>query len=170
MRSVFIIGACLSGAVIGRKLAEAGHSVTVADVRDHLGGNYHTRRDDDTQVMLQVYGPHIFNIDDADVSDYMTCFGRFMPYKNRVKITVHGSAFSLPVVLHTINQFFATTMRLVGRDLYEVFFKEYTIKQWGCHPNRLLASILKRLPVRFTYDYHYFHIDFRASWNRAIPK
>ncbi|MCA8883536.1 MAG: UDP-galactopyranose mutase [Rhodobacteraceae bacterium] len=189
-KSILIVGAGLSGAVIGRTLAEAGHRVTIWDARDHPGGNCHTERDAETGVMVHVYGPHIFHTDDEEVWSYITGFGRFMPYKNRVKTTSNGQVFSLPVNLHTINQFFGKTLRpdearafietqadtsitdpqtfedqalrFVGRDLYEAFFKGYTIKQWGCSPTDLPASILKRLPVRFNYDDNYFFHKFQG--------
>ena len=191
-----MVGAGLSGAVIGRHLAEAGHEVTVVDARDHIGGNCHTERDPDTGVMVHVYGPHIFHTDDAEVWDYVNAYQTFLPYKNRVKTTSRDpegdlGVFSLPVNLHTINQFFGCTlrpdearafitteqadtsiadpqtfeeqaMRFVGKDLYEAFFKGYTMKQWGCHPSELPASILKRLPVRFNYDDNYFFHKFQG--------
>ena len=191
-----MVGAGFSGAVIGRHLAEAGHDITVVDRRPHAGGNCHTERDADTGVMVHVYGPHIFHTDDAEVWDYVNSFERFLPYKNRVKSTTRGlsgqqEVFSLPVNLHTINQFFRKTlrpeeahdfivneqadasienpetfeeqaMRFVGKDLYEAFFKGYTIKQWGMHPSELPASILKRLPVRFNYDDNYFFHKFQG--------
>lgn len=189
-KPLLMVGAGLSGAVIGRHLAELGHSVTVVDARDHVGGNCHTQRDADTQVMVHVYGPHIFHTDDSEVWDYVNRFARFMPYRNRVKTTVGGKVYSLPINLHTINQFYATAMRpdearafidaqadssieepqtfeeqvlrLVGADLYEAFFKGYTQKQWGCSPTELPASILKRLPVRFNYDDNYFAHRFQG--------
>lgn len=185
-----MVGAGLSGAVIGRELAEAGHDVTVLDARSHIAGNCHSERDADTGVMVHVYGPHIFHTDDAEVWAYANRFARFIPYQNRVKTTAQGKVFSLPINLHTINQFFNTTMRpeearafiaergdssitdpqtfedqalrFVGRDLYEAFFKGYTMKQWGCHPSELPASILKRLPVRFNYDDNYFSHRFQG--------
>lgn len=188
---LLMVGAGLSGAVIGRHLAEAGYDITVVDARSHIGGNCHTERDADTGVMVHIYGPHIFHTDDAEVWDYVNAFQTFMPYKNRVKTTSRGQVFSLPVNLHTINQFFGQTMRpdeartfiteeqadtsiedpqtfeeqamrFVGRDLYEAFFKGYTMKQWGCHPSELPASILKRLPVRFNYDDNYFFHKFQG--------
>jgi UDP-galactopyranose mutase len=193
---LLMVGAGLSGAVIGRHLAEAGYDITIVDARDHIGGNCHTTRDDQTGVMVHIYGPHIFHTDDAEVWDYVNQFARFMPYKNRVKTTSldpkgQRGVFSLPVNLHTINQFFGKTlrpdeahdyivneqadtsiedpqtfedqaMRFVGRDLYEAFFKGYTIKQWGVHPSELPASILKRLPVRFNYDDNYFFHKFQG--------
>lgn len=186
-----MVGAGLSGAVIGRHLAEAGHKVSVVDSRSHIGGNCHTERDAETGVLVHVYGPHIFHTDDAEVWDYVNSYETFLPYKNRVKTTSRGQVFSLPVNLHTINQFFDRTMRpdeahsfitqeqadtsiedpqtfeeqalrFVGRDLYEAFFKGYTMKQWGCHPSELPASILKRLPVRFNYDDNYFFHKFQG--------
>lgn len=189
--NILLVGAGLSGAVIGRMLTEAGHQVTVVDARDHAGGNCHTERDPDTGVMVHVYGPHIFHTDDEEVWGYVNGFATFLPYKNRVKATTGGAVYSLPVNLHTINQFFGKTMRpdearafivneqadtsiadpqtfeeqamrFVGRDLYEAFFKGYTMKQWGCHPSELPASILKRLPVRFNYDDNYFFHRFQG--------
>ncbi|WLR93133.1 UDP-galactopyranose mutase [Shinella zoogloeoides] len=181
---ILIVGAGLSGAVIGRELALQGHKVEIVDSREHIGGNCHTERDASTGVMVHVYGPHIFHTDDAEVWDYVNGFTTFLPYKNRVKTTSGGKVYSLPVNLHTINQFFGKTfrpdearafieeqadktiadpqtfeeqaLRFVGRDLYEAFFKGYTQKQWGCSPTELPASILKRLPVRFNYDDNYF--------------
>ena len=184
-----IAGAGLSGAVIGRALAEAGHHVVIHDPRPHVAGNCHTERDGATGVLVHRYGPHIFHTDDAGVWDYVNRFTRFLPYKNRVKSTVGGRVYSLPVNLHTINQFFGTALRpeearafiaaraekiadpqnfeeqalaFVGRDLYEAFFKGYTEKQWGCSPTELPASILKRLPLRFNYDDNYFFHRFQG--------
>ncbi len=189
-KKIAIVGAGLSGAVIGRELAQAGHHVEIFDKRDHIAGNCHTERDAETGVMVHVYGPHIFHTDDAEVWDYVNRYQTFMPYKNRVKTTSRDQVFSLPVNLHTINQFFDKTfrpdeakafiedqadksiedpqtfeeqaLRFVGRDLYEAFFKGYTQKQWGCSPKDLPASILKRLPVRFNYDDDYFFHKFQG--------
>ena len=195
-QKLLMVGAGLSGAVIGRHLAEAGHQITILDARDHIGGNCHTERDALTGVNVHVYGPHIFHTDDEEVWDYVNRFEPFMTYKNRVKTTSldpegKRGVFSLPINLHTINQFFGKTlrpeqaqdfivneqadtsiedpqtfeeqaMRFVGKDLYEAFFKGYTIKQWGMHPSELPASILKRLPVRFNYDDNYFFHKFQG--------
>jgi len=183
-KSMMIVGAGLSGAVIGRELALAGHRVEIVDARAHIAGNCHTQRDAETGVMVHVYGPHIFHTDDAEVWNYVNRFQTFMPYENRVKTTSGEHVYSLPVNLHTINQFFGKTfrpdearafidekgdksisepqtfeeqaLRFVGKELYDAFFKGYTEKQWGCSPKDLPASILKRLPVRFNYDDNYF--------------
>jgi len=188
--NLLLVGAGLSGAVIGRHLAQTGHQVTIIDSRSHVGGNCHTERDPETGVMVHVYGPHIFHTDDEEVWDYVNTFSRFMPYKNQVKTTSQGAVYSLPLNLHTINQFYGKTLRpaqaraflqdqgdssitdpqtfedqalrFVGPDLYEAFFKGYTEKQWGCSPRDLPASILKRLPVRFNYDDNYFFHRFQG--------
>lgn len=184
IEKIAIVGAGLSGAVIGRELALAGHEIDVFDTRSHIAGNCHTERDPATGVMVHVYGPHIFHTNDREVWDYVNGFQTFKPYQNRVKTTSGAQVYSLPINLHTINQFFGKTfrpdearafieaqadksiaepktfeeqaLRFVGKDLYEAFFKGYTQKQWGCAPAELPASILKRLPVRFNYDDNYF--------------
>jgi UDP-galactopyranose mutase len=184
-----IAGAGFSGAVIARELAEAGHDISVVDARDHIGGNSHTQRNADG-VMVHVYGPHIFHTQHQNVWDYINRFGVMMPYNHRVKALAKGSAYSLPVNLLTINQFFNKTfspaeaeafvhsiadttittpitfedqaLRFVGRDLYEAFFKGYTKKQWGVDPTELPASILARLPVRFNYEDSYFNHPYQA--------
>ena len=183
-KSILIVGAGFSGATIARTLAEAGLSVDIIDSRDHLAGNCHSARDAETGVMVHIYGPHIFHTDDSEAWDFIRRYGIMMPYTNRVKSTVGGQVYSLPINLHTINQFYGKTLRpaearaflaeqadnsiaepqnfeeqalkYVGRALYEAFFKGYTQKQWGLDPRTLPASILKRLPVRFNYDDNYF--------------
>jgi len=187
---VVIVGAGLSGAVLARALADAGHAVTVTEARAHVAGNCHTARDPATGVLVHVYGPHVFHTDDAGVWDYVTGFDHFLPYHHRVRTTAQGRVYGLPVNLHTINQFFGLSLRpdearafiaartegsaqaadnfeeqalaSVGRDLYEAFFKGYTEKQWGCAPRDLPAAIFQRLPLRFTYDAGYFSHRFQG--------
>jgi UDP-galactopyranose mutase len=180
-----IIGAGFSGAVLGHFLANSGHKIDIFESRSHLGGNCFTERDADTGVLIHKYGPHIFHTDNEEVWNFVTQFTDFVPYVNRVKTTFAEKVYSLPINLHTINQFFGTCLRpdeaealiaskaergggepenfeeqalsMIGLDLYEAFFAGYTIKQWGRHPSELPASILKRLPVRFNYDDNYFN-------------
>lgn len=183
-KRILFVGAGFSCSVVARQLALSGFDATVLDLRSHVAGNCHTERDRSTGVMTHTYGPHIFHTDDHEVWEYVNRFVKFMPYTNRVKSTSQGKVYSLPINLHTINQFFDMTLspdeakdflashsdqttaapqtfeeqalKFVGKDLYEAFFKGYTMKQWGCHPSELPASILKRLPVRFNYDDNYF--------------
>ena len=189
-KSVLIVGAGFSGVVIARELAEKGLKVRIIDQRDHIGGNCYDARDSESQVMVHVYGPHIFHTDNEVVWEYMQRFTKMMPYTNRVKAVYKQRVFSLPINLLTINQFFNVclspdeakafveekgdqsitnpqafeeqALRFVGRELYEAFFKGYTIKQWGMQPSELPASILKRLPVRFNYDDNYFNHRFQG--------
>lgn len=192
-KKIAIVGAGFSGAVIAHAMAQAGHQVAVFDGRDHVAGNCHTQRDAQTDVMVHVYGPHIFHTSNERVWNYVQQFDEFMPFTNRVKAVYSGRVYSLPINLMTINAFFGKTLspaeaasfmaelgdktitdpqtfeeqalRFVGRDLYEAFFKGYTQKQWGLHPSELPASILKRLPVRFNYDDNYY-----ASTYQGMPK
>ncbi len=184
MSRICAVGAGFSGAVIARELAEKGHKVLVVDQRSTIAGNCYSERDAETGIMVHKYGPHIFHTGNEEVWAYVNRFTTMMPYVNRVKTTVRGKVYSLPVNLHTINQFFGTAMRpdearafveskartdiedpqtfeeqalrFVGNELYEAFFKGYTRKQWGVDPDQLPASILKRLPLRFNYDDNYF--------------
>lgn len=190
MKQVAIVGAGFSGAVIARELAETGIRITLYEQRSHLGGNSHSKRDEPGGVMLHVYGPHIFHTDDEKVWNYVNRFGSFMPFTNRVKAIAQGQVYSLPVNLHTINQFFGKSMnpadaesfiaslsvkgeeepttfeaqalRFVGKELYEAFFRGYTRKQWGVEPSELPASVLKRLPLRFNYNDNYFNHRFQG--------
>jgi len=185
-----IVGAGFTGAVLAQELAKAGHTIEVFESRDHIAGNCYSERDKQTGVMLHKYGPHIFHTDNEVVWNYVNQYTEFMPYINRVKTTSQGQVFSLPINLHTINQYFNKTlnpteakafietiadttiedpqsfeeqaMRFVGKGLYEAFFKGYTIKQWGVSPAELPASILKRLPVRFNYDDNYFNHKYQG--------
>jgi UDP-galactopyranose mutase len=184
VKKIGMAGAGLSCAVIARALAERGHAIEVLERRSHVAGNCHTERDAASGVMLHAYGPHIFHTDDDEVWNYVNRWMAFKPFVNRVKAVSGGRVYSLPVNLHTINQFFGKTfspeearefissqgdggtaapqsfeeqaLRFVGRPLYEAFFKGYTLKQWGIDPKLLPASILKRLPVRFDYNDNYF--------------
>jgi len=181
--SVAVVGAGFSGAVLARELAEAGHSIEVFESRDHVAGNCHTRRHE-SGVMVHVYGPHIFHTQHERVWNYVRRFATFKPYRHRVRAMVGEKAFQMPMNLGLINSFFGTTftpaeaeafvatkadatitnptsfedqaLRLVGRELYEAFFAGYTRKQWGVDPKELPASILARLPLRFTDDDSYF--------------
>ena len=185
-----IAGAGFSGAVIARELAESGHTVEVFDTRSHVGGNCHTERDSESDVLVHRYGPHIFHTADERVWEYINRFGEMRPFNHRVRTTVDGKVYLLPINLLTINQLFDKAMgpdearefiaeqsdqsidepanfeeqalKFVGRKIYETFFYGYTKKQWGCEPTQLPASILKRLPVRFNYDDSYYAHPYQA--------
>ena len=179
-----IIGSGFSGAVLANQLASRSScSIDIWDERNHIGGNCHTKRDASTGIMVHEYGPHIFNTDKKEIWDFVNNFTEFRPYVHRVKAMSQGKIYSLPVNLHTINQFFNRSfapseakeylatladrsitnpqnfeeqaLHFIGKELYYAFFYGYTKKQWGCEPTELPASVLKRIPLRFNYDDNY---------------
>lgn len=189
-----IIGAGFSGAVLANRLVNLLEcTVEIWDERTHSGGNCYTKRDEETNIMVHQYGPHIFNTDKKEIWDYVNSFGEFKNYVHRVKALSAGKIYPLPISLFTINQFFnkcftpdearefldsiadksitdpqnfeEQALRFIGEDLYKAFFYGYTKKQWGCEPTALPASILKRIPVRFNYDDNYHTNEFTG-----IPK
>jgi UDP-galactopyranose mutase len=184
-KKYLIVGAGFSGAVLAEQLSKkAGVSVVIIDERNHIGGNCYTETDAETGIMEHQYGPHIFNTDSKDVWDYVSQFCKMMPYTNRVKAVYHGEVYSIPVNLHTINQFFKKSLnpgeaklfieslgdrtieepgnfeeqalKTIGADLYNAFYYHYTNKQWGCDPVNVPLSVLDRLPVRFDYNDNYY--------------
>lgn len=185
-----VVGSGFSGAVVSRTLAENGQLVVVLEERSHVAGNCHTERDEKTNIMVHKYGPHIFHTDNEVVWNYVNKFGNFKDYINRVKTTVDGKVYTLPINLHTINQFFGMCMgpeearlfiynksrkdieipvsfeeqaqKYVGDELYQAFLRGYTLKQWGLEPCNLPSSILKRLPVRFNYNDNYFNHKYQG--------
>lgn len=188
-----IAGSGFSGAVIGNELAKKGHKVIIFDSRSHIGGNCFTERDEESNVMVHKYGPHIFHTSNERVWEYVNNLDKFMPFINRVKSNFKKRIYSLPINLLTINSFFGKdlnpneakkfinsiadksienpktfeeqALKFIGKDLYEAFFKGYTKKQWGMDASELPASILKRLPVRFNYDDNYY-----SSKYQGMPK
>jgi UDP-galactopyranose mutase len=186
---ILVVGAGFSGAVVARELAECGQQVTVIEASDHVAGHAHTQRDDNG-VMEHVYGPHIFNTNDREVWGWVQRFGAFRPFTNRVKAVNARGVFSFPINLHTLCQFFGQqftpetaqafvqsravkfdhepqdfeeqALSMVGAELYEAFFRDYTRKQWGRHPATIPASVLKRLPMRFNFDDNYYNVKYQG--------
>lgn len=183
-QKILIVGAGFSGATVAHLLATSGFYCVVVDERQHVAGNCHTAVDAETGILLHRYGPHIFHTDDDEVWNFVTAHGAFLPYQHRVYTKSDGKIYRLPINLHTINQFFGTSlgpneakhfieqkclsiaeprnfaeqaMSTVGPELYAAFLEGYTHKQWGVTPEELPASILKRLPLRFTFNDNYFH-------------
>ena len=179
-----IIGAGFSGAVLAHELVERMDChIDIWEERPHISGNCHTSRDEETGIMVHHYGPHIFNTDKKEIWEYVNAFTEFRPYVHRVKALYNGKVYSLPINLHTLNQFFNKTftpqtakefletlgdknifepknfeeqaLHFIGKELYHAFFYGYSKKQWGCEPAGLPASVLKRIPVRFNYDDNY---------------
>lgn len=182
MLNYLIVGAGLYGAVCAQQLHEAGKKVAVIDRRDHVAGNVYTRKIEGIDV--HVYGAHIFHANEDTVWRYVQRFAQFNRFTNSPVANYRGELYSLPFNMYTFNQMWGVTtpeqaaaiiaeqrkeihgeprnleeqaIRLVGRDVYEKLVKGYTEKQWGRACTELPAFIIKRLPVRFTFDNNYFN-------------
>lgn len=183
MSRILIVGAGLYGAVCARELHDQGHQVLVIEQRDHLGGNCHTRFVPEAGCHEHVYGAHIFHTDSERIWQYVQRFARFNGYVNRVKAR-HGDAlYSFPINLLTLHQVFGARtpaearaaiardrleiadpanleehcLATIGPTLYRLFIEGYTTKQWQRSPRELPAEIVRRLPVRFSFDDNYFN-------------
>ena len=178
-----IVGAGLFGAVFARAATDAGRRVLVIDRRDHVGGNIYT--EDVEGINVHRYGAHIFHTNDKAVWEYVTRFAEFNRYTNSPVANYKGELYSLPFNMYTFNAMWGVTtpdearakiaeqraaagieepknleeqaISLVGTDIYEKLVRGYTEKQWGRPCDQLPAFIIRRLPVRFTFDNNYFN-------------
>ena len=182
MYDFLIVGAGLYGAVIAQRAKAAGKSVLVIDKRDHIAGNVYT--EDVEGIHVHKYGAHIFHTNNKAVWDYINQFATFNRFTNSPVANYHGELYSLPFNMYTFNKMWGVVtseeaaakieeqrkeitgepqnleeqaISLVGRDVYEKLVKGYTEKQWGRDCKELPAFIIKRLPVRLTFDNNYFN-------------
>ena len=184
-----IVGAGLYGAVFARQAVRAGKRVLVIDRRGHIGGNVYTEKV--KGIHVHVYGAHIFHTNEQRVWEYVNQFARFNRFTNSPVANYKGEIYSLPFNMYTFNRMWGVVtpeqaeavlaqqrrevrgeprnleeqaISLVGRDIYEKLVKGYTEKQWGRDCRELPPFIIRRLPVRLTYDNNYFN----ALW-QGIP-
>ena len=178
-----IVGAGLFGAIFAREATDAGKSVVVIDKRSHIGGNIYTENIEGIQV--HKYGAHIFHTNDKTAWDYINRFTSFNRFTNSPVANYKGEIYSLPFNMYTFNKMWGVitpdearakieeqrktagitepknleeqAISLVGTDIYEKLVKGYTEKQWGRPCTELPSFIIKRLPVRLTYDNNYFN-------------
>ncbi len=178
-----IVGAGLYGAVFAHEAKKAGKSCLVIDKRDHIAGNIYTKEVEGIQV--HEYGAHIFHTSNRDVWDYVNQFAEFNQYINSPVAVYKEELYNLPFNMNTFSKMWnirtpgqakeiiarqiaelhiseprnleEQALSLVGRDVYEKLVKGYTEKQWGRSCRELPAFIIKRLPLRFTYDNNYFN-------------
>ena len=178
-----IVGAGLSGAVFAERAKRKGKKVLVIDRRPHIAGNIYTEKCEGINV--HKYGAHIFHTNNKEVWHYVNQFAEFNRFTNSPIANYKGEIYSLPFNMYTFNKMWGVTtadeaeakieeqkakagisnpqnleeqaISLVGTDIYEKLVKGYTEKQWGRPCNELPAFIIKRLPVRFTYDNNYFN-------------
>ncbi len=183
MYDYLIIGSGLYGAVFARQAADAGKKVLVIDKRDHIAGNVYTEKVEGIDV--HKYGAHIFHTSNKEVWDYVNRFATFNRFTNSPVANYKGQLYSLPFNMYTFNKMWGVVtpdeaaakiaeqkaaagitepknleeqaISLVGTDIYEKLIKGYTQKQWGRPCTELPSFIIKRLPVRLTFDNNYFN-------------
>lgn len=185
MYDYLIVGAGFYGSICAYELNKAGKKVLVIDKRDHIGGNCYTK--DRDGVHTHEYGPHIFHTNEKWIWDWINQFAEFNSYKNTPVANYKGEIYSLPFSMWTFNKLWGVVtpeeakekiesqrysgevtnleeqaLSLVGKDVYEKLIKGYTTKQWRKDPTELPASIIKRLPVRFTWDNNYFNDKYQG--------
>ncbi len=189
MFDYLIVGAGFAGSVLAERLARAGKRVLICDKRPHIGGNAFDHYDA-AGILVHKYGPHIFHTGSKRIFDYLSQFTLWRAYEHRVLAHVDGKHVPFPINVDTVNALYGLTLdaeqaaayfarvaeRLpgaprtsetavtskVGRDLYEKFFKNYTLKQWGLDPSQLDASVASRVPARADHDSRYFTDQYQA--------
>lgn len=177
---VLIVGAGFFGSTCAYELAKCGFRCLVIERRNHIAGNCYTETKDN--INIHRYGPHIFHTSDRAIWEWINQFASFNRYRHHVKVTFNGRIYSFPINLSTFNELWGIRtpaeamkhlMRIrvpdtdqanvegwvvgqVGQELYEIFVKGYTEKHWNRKATELPASIVKRIPIRLTYDDNYF--------------
>lgn len=195
-----IVGAGLFGAVFAREAADRGKRCLVIEKRDHIAGNIYTEDVDGIQV--HKYGAHIFHTSDKKIWDYLNRFTEFNHYINSPVAVYHDELYNLPFNMNTFSRMWGIrtpqeakeiiqkqieeagigepanleeqAISLVGTDVYEKLIKGYTQKQWGRECRDLPSFIIKRLPLRFTYDNNYFNDRYQGipvdGYTRMVEK
>ena len=188
MYDYLVVGSGLFGAVFAQNAKQAGKSVLVIDKRPHIAGNVYT--EDVEGIHVHKYGAHIFHTNSDRVWNYITQFAAFNRFTNSPVANYHGELYSLPFNMYTFNKMWGVVtpeeaaakieeqktaagitepknleeqaISLVGTDIYEKLVKGYTEKQWGRPCDQLPSFIIKRLPVRLTFDNNYFNARYQG--------
>ena len=182
MVDYLIVGAGLYGAVFAHEAKKAGKTCVVIDKRDHIAGNIYTKEIEGIQV--HEYGAHIFHTSNKQVWDYVNALAEFNRYTNSPVANYKGEMYNMPFNMNTFSKMWGIStpaeakaiieeqkkavtgepknleeqaISIVGRDIYEKLIKGYTEKQWGKKSSELPPSIMRRIPLRFTYDNNYFN-------------
>ena len=195
MYEYLIIGSGLFGSVFAHEMTKAGKSCLVLERRDHVGGNVYCEEKEG--IRIHKYGAHIFHTSNKEVWDYVNQFVEFNNYVNSPVANYKGELYSLPFNMYTFNKMWGVVtpeeakakieeqrkeitkepenleeqaISLVGRDIYEKLIKGYTEKQWGRDCRELPAFIIKRLPVRLTFDNNYFNALYQGILSEDIQR
>lgn len=189
MFDYLIVGAGFAGSILAERLAsQSNKKILIVDTRNHIGGNAYDHYNE-AGILVHKYGPHIFHTNSRDVFEYLSRFTEWRRYEHRVLASVDGQLVPMPINLDTINklyglnltafeltEFFASVaepkdcirtsedvvVSKVGRELYEKFFRNYTLKQWGIDPSDLDKSVTARVPTRTNRDDRYFTDTYQA--------
>ena len=186
MYDYIIIGSGIFGSVFAYEANKLGKKVLVLEKRNHIGGNCYTEKIENINV--HKYGPHIFHTNDKRIWEYINQFADFNNFVNRPKVNYKNNIYSFPINLFTLYQLWGAKtpeeakqklekvkilnnnpqnleewiLSQVGEEIYEKFIKGYTTKQWGREPKYLPSSIIKRLPIRLTFDDNYFNDKYQG--------
>ena len=195
-----IVGAGLFGAVFAHEMTKKGKKCLIIEKRDHIGGNIYTK--EEHNINVHQYGAHIFHTNKKEIWDYINQFANFNRYTNSPVANYKGELYNLPFNMNTFYQMWGVktpdeaknmiekqkaeskienpqnleeqAISLIGKDIYEKLVKGYTEKQWGRKCSELPAFIIKRLPVRFTFDNNYFNDLYQGipigGYTRIIEK
>ena len=183
-----VVGSGLFGSVFANEAAKKGHQIKVIEKRNHIAGNIYTKEVEGIQ--MHQYGAHIFHTSNKEVWDYVNQFAEFNRYTNSPIANYNGEIYNLPFNMNTFNKLWGVVtpaeaqakideqkavlngkrpsnleeqaISLVGTDIYQKLIKDYTEKQWGRPCTELPAFIIKRLPVRMTYDNNYFNDKYQG--------
>lgn len=186
MHDYLIVGAGLFGSVFARYAADHNKKVLIIDKRPHIAGMCYSEKIEEVEV--HKYGPHLFHTNNKEIWDFVNRFSNFNSFQQRTKVNYKGRIYSFPINLMTLYQIWGITtpnqaieklesvrikiekpnnleewiLSQVGEELYEIFIKGYTEKQWGRPAKELPSFIIQRLPIRLTYDDRYFSDQFQG--------
>lgn len=189
MYDYMIVGAGFAGAILAERLAsQANKKILLVDKRNHIAGNAYDHFNEEG-ILVHKYGPHIFHTNSREVFEHLSQFTSWRTYEHRVLASVDGQLVPIPINMDTINKLYGlylssaeveaflshkaekrdriissedAVVSKVGKELYEKFFKGYTLKQWGIDPSDLDASVAARIPTRYNRDDRYFTDVFQA--------
>lgn len=186
MYDYLIVGSGISGATFAHEMHKRGKKVLVLEQRNHIAGNIYTK--DVDGINIHVYGPHCLNTNKKYIWDYVNQFANFNHFVNRPKAYYKGKIYSLPINMQTFYDFWGVTtpaeaesklkevripcdnpsnledwvLSQVGSEIYEALIRGYTTKQWMRSPKDLPSWIIKRLPLRYTYDDNYYNSRYQG--------
>lgn len=181
-----IVGAGVFGSVFAREMTDRGKNCLVIDKHSHIGGHCYTEEVEG--IIIHKYGPHIFHTENKAIWEYVQRFCEFTPYCHRIKVNYRNKIYSFPLNLMTLYQLWDVTtpeeaqklldqkkipnydpknleewaLSQVGEEIYNIFIKGYTTKQWGRNPKELLPFVIKRLPIRLSFNDTYYNDPYQG--------